>query len=320
MSYNTLNFILRQTQPELKKYLVEKLSEFGYSNLKIGDYIYAKGEIPVMLVAHMDIVHKSPPSEIYFDRIKRVIWSPTGIGGDDRCGVYAILQILSSGLRPHILFTEDEECGAYGAWSASSEIYPNINYMIELDRRGSNDAVFYDCDNKEFQKFILGYGFKHAYGTFSDIATLSPAWDVASVNLSIGYVEEHTHTERINLNHTYATIQKVCNILKGANDIFYKHECVYKYTYTSKKNQYAHGDYGDYDDVIPYRSKGIGTSLATQDYANHAEELAQDQANMYEEMAKNELAERKHRAHVANMSEEEWQIYKREVLRWGQQE
>ena len=45
---------------------------------------------------------------------RAVAMSPQGIGGDDRCGVWMILQILRTA-NCHVLFCEDEEVGCVGA-------------------------------------------------------------------------------------------------------------------------------------------------------------------------------------------------------------
>lgn len=43
------------------------------------------------------------------------MWSPQLLGSDDRAGVYAIIQIIEAGYKPHVIFTTDEEIGAVGA-------------------------------------------------------------------------------------------------------------------------------------------------------------------------------------------------------------
>ena len=90
----------------------------------------------------------------------RYLMSPQGIGGDDRCGVYMILQIINE-VRCHVLFCEDEETGGNGARAfAGSGIQMDVNYIVEMDRRGNNDAVFYDCSNPEFTEFVCAFGFQ----------------------------------------------------------------------------------------------------------------------------------------------------------------
>ena len=76
------------------------------------EYVICEGSIPIMLVAHMDTVFKKAPERIYYDSKKRVMWSPEGLGADDRAGIFAILKILQAGFRPSICFTTDEELGS----------------------------------------------------------------------------------------------------------------------------------------------------------------------------------------------------------------
>ena len=64
--------ILKKTQEELMEYLICKLEQGGYKNrLAYTDkFIYARGDIPVLLVAHLDTVHMELP-KIYFDKKQR---------------------------------------------------------------------------------------------------------------------------------------------------------------------------------------------------------------------------------------------------------
>ena len=72
--------------------------------------------------------------------------SPQGIGGDDRCGVYALSKIYGqSSRKPWLLFTCDEEVGGIGAHvfcedhakGKLPESLSNLKFLIELDRKGS---------------------------------------------------------------------------------------------------------------------------------------------------------------------------------------
>lgn len=187
-----------------------------YSNvIETPDYIVAEGDIPIALVAHMDTVFPRPALNIYYDRVKNVIWSSEGLGADDRAGIFAIIQILRKGLRPHIILTTDEEKGACGAFALSEEKCPfkDLRFIIQLDRRGPNDCVFYDCDNKKFTSYIEDFGFVEAIGSFSDISVICPAWGIAGVNLSIGYEDEHSFIETLWVGHMFNTINKVTTIL-----------------------------------------------------------------------------------------------------------
>lgn len=180
-------------------------------------YIFAEGELPVCLVAHLDTVFNQPPRRIYEDPSAQVLWSPDGLGADDRAGVAAIITIIESNLRPSIIFTMEEETTAAGAFSVVQD-FPeppaNFKCLIELDRQGFNDCVFYNCDNEDFVKYITNFGFVEECGSFSDISIIAPAWKIAAVNLSIGYQEEHSRTEHFYLKWANETIVKVMEILK----------------------------------------------------------------------------------------------------------
>lgn len=217
--------ILKMTEKELKHYTYMELNKLYKQNVECTDeFVFAKGDIPVMLVAHLDTVHRTTPQTILFDSNQRLMWSPQGIGGDDRCGIYSILSIVKKGLRPYVLFTTGEEVGGVGA-IAFTKKYPELptklKYLIELDRRGKEDCVFYDCGNEDFIKYVESFGFKEADGSFSDISILSPQYDVASVNLSIGYYSEHSYLETINVGHMFATMYKVIKMLKQAKKCEY---------------------------------------------------------------------------------------------------
>ena len=189
------------------------------------DYILAIGSDPVALVAHLDTVFSHPPTEIFYDRVKNVMWSPDGLGADDRAGVYSILQILKTDLRPTVIFTTDEEYGGIGADVLSQTFpecpIPDLKYIIELDRRGGNDCVFYDCDSPQFEEYVENYGFTYAYGSFSDISIICPDWGVAGVNLSIGYQNEHSVSETLNLTHMFNTIKRVKQMIRDSHQAPY---------------------------------------------------------------------------------------------------
>ena len=240
MDINNFKKILRLEQKDLKMLCLKYLISKDY-DVKFGDgYVYGEGNIPVMLVAHLDTVHRELPYNIYYDKEQDVMWSPQGIGGDDRCGVYSILKILETD-KPYVLFVEDEEIGSIGAGKAVKSLdFPQVNFIIELDRRGINDCVFYDCGNVKFQEYIESFGFKTKTGTFSDIVTLSDVWEIASVNLSIGYFKEHTSSETIHLNFMKLTINKVKKILddvKRHPDDYYEYDAIPRWSYFNKEGE-----------------------------------------------------------------------------------
>lgn len=212
---HTLEFeqVFRLSQGNLKEALVGELKALGYKTKSRKGFLYAPGEVPVMLIAHMDTVHRQLVQHICYTEDGAVMMSPEGIGGDDRAGVYMILRILQEA-KCHVLFCEDEEIGGQGARRFErSNIRPEVNYLVELDRRGGNDAVFYNCNNRDFIRYICGFGFTENHGSFSDISVVAPCLDVAAVNISAGYYNEHRQHEYVRLDQMEENIGRVQKIV-----------------------------------------------------------------------------------------------------------
>ena len=231
MDLDLLKKIIRMNKKNLFDFLEIELAQV-YKNIdtngKSRNFLFCEGEEPIMVVAHLDTVFEdfsnsysaystddlwgiydfyqatTELKEIYHDQVEGVMWSPDGLGADDRVGVFMILSLVRAGIRPSILFTTDEESGSTSGSDFALQYkhkFQNygINYLMELDRSGVNDCVFYKCDNPEFTKYIEGYGFKTDTGSFTDISVICPIVKTAGVNLSVGYWNEHSKTEMIDL-------------------------------------------------------------------------------------------------------------------------
>jgi len=240
------------TTEELKINLKYKLKEYYKSVIATDDYIYVEGTIPIMLVAHMDTVYKEPPTNLYLDKKQNVIYSETGLGADDRAGIIAITIMLEKGYKPYILFCDEEEVGGLGATKAAKELpIPNVNVIVELDRAGSNDYVTYRCDNNELDKWVEKFGFVRAEGTFSDISFLCPQWGIAGVNLSIGYYNQHSKNEFLNLTEFFDIIQRVELILQSPPVEQLEYITA---SYKQLDGYETYGYTGGYDDAYGYDS------------------------------------------------------------------
>ena len=221
---NALEDFLRPTQKQLFKRLCKKFK--GKTLISKGNFILVHGQAPVMLVAHLDTVHEQPVKDICVSADGNIIMSPQGIGGDDRCGVFALVKIHQlSKIKPWLLFTCEEEVGGLGAKkfciAHSQHQLPkeidDLKFIIELDRKGSRDAVYYRCANPDFEEYITSKGFKTAQGSFSDISLIAPELKVAAVNLSSGYYSPHTLHEYITRSQLDTMIHTVVDIVSESS-------------------------------------------------------------------------------------------------------
>lgn len=251
--------LLNLSQKNVRSVMAEHLRKiYGADNvIETNEFIYAIGEIPIGLLAHMDTVfednsvHKTANGKtyikplrkvtLYYDQWQETLASGDGCGFDDRAGIYAIIRILQEGFRPTVILTTDEEIGGIGAYQlvkVFDKPLTDLKYLIQLDRRGENDCVFYDLDSKEFETYVESFGFKTAIGSFTDISTICPVWGIAGVNLSIGYNDEHSVRETLNIKAWLDTIEKVKYMLSEKD--------VPTFEYKARFPVYNGGMYGPY--------------------------------------------------------------------------
>lgn len=267
--------ICRMSQKSLKNHIKQKL-QMRYEEVIVDDgFVYAQGSFPVLLVAHLDTVHSKLPNMILYDKNQNIVSSPNGIGGDDRCGVYMIFEIIKK-FNCSVLFCEDEEDGGIGANKfVKTDLARTLdfNYIIEFDRANANDAVFYSCDNYDFEKFITRDFYKINYGTYSDICDIAPVIGCAAVNLSCGYYKAHTKDEYVVLSDMENSIKAACDILARTtqNDKF---EYVEYFEYGAW-NGYGYNGFIDYNDQVYYLIQYISEHGVEEWYETFARSKAE---------------------------------------------
>lgn len=245
-----LEKIYLMNQYKLKSFLKDELKDKEI--IDEDGFLFAKGTLPILLVAHMDTVHKSLPKEIIY--ANGTISSPQGIGADDRAGVYMILEILKYH-NCSVLFCEDEEIGCVGSGKfckseLAKELVGKFNYLIEMDRMNGNDAVFYECDNPEFEEFITKEHWETNIGSYTDIVELSPILEAASVNFSCGYYKAHTKDEYLVLSEMETNIKEICKLIERTDMEKDKYEYIEK-SYSRFLSGYEdYGNYNSYNDSI----------------------------------------------------------------------
>lgn len=255
-----LEDFLKPTQKQLYD-MLRKMYK-GKTIVRKNQYILVLGKAPIMLLAHLDTVHQEPVKTICKSDNGNILMSPQGIGGDDRCGVYALVNAYEAAkVKPWLLFTCDEEVGGIGAEAFCMthekgklpKAVDELKLLVEIDRKGSKDAVYYDCDNKDFEAYITSKGFVTAFGSFSDISYIAPELGVAAVNLSSGYYNAHTLHEFISRKTIDKVVAKVGEIIAdAARAEFPKYEYVEKVRVLRRDNHAdlnlgyyrdAHGDW-----------------------------------------------------------------------------
>lgn len=244
MKYTFID-VLTKTQSEMQEWLPEVLADYGYQ-IKVTDYMIqaiSSEENQPCLVAHLDTINTkrknysygsyystgstlstvtstekdhTPEVQDILVTERYILLSPECkssiqcLGADDRVGVKTILDILEMGLRPHILFTTDEEVGCVGSRKAVEENalegLKMASMLIQIDRgvheRSWHEMVTYNFDPESHKEIFdeLRKTYTMATGSYTDVAVLGPHLDKPIVNVSASYRHEHTTDEFINLD------------------------------------------------------------------------------------------------------------------------
>lgn len=221
MNYNLMQTLMNRNQKQTKKLLSIYLRKHYKTVYETKSYILAEGDIPIGLVAHLDTVREEgrPKVTLLWDREANIMFCPGYPGFDDKAGVYTIITLIQKGLRPHIIFTTDEESTAAGAVALSKMRQPfnDLRYLIEIDRQGKDEYTTYDLTYPSFDKHISSFGFRKVRGLFSDISIIAPSWQIAAANISCGYINEHTLAETLNVTWLEDTVKKLETILRQPN-------------------------------------------------------------------------------------------------------
>jgi len=216
---------------DMQNYLFDYVLSKGYEiELDNMDNLYiTKGTADTYpcIVAHMDTVHNITKGGI---EVAHSISNPdvvfginpdthrlTGIGGDDKCGIYAALHCLEILPECKVAFFVDEEIGCVGSSQANIDFFNNCRFVIQADRRGNNDFVYDICGPLSSEAFIEDvrpilkkFGYKMVKGMMTDVESLRDQdVGVSVANMSAGYYLPHTDSEYISLND----LENVCNMM-----------------------------------------------------------------------------------------------------------
>lgn len=255
---------------------------------------HVEGDNRILLNAHMDTVGSAAP-DIVVEKVENkgtVLYSSNQqvIGGDDKCGVFAVLRIISNKAVDTPLdglLTVSEETGCNGARHAMdyhSDKFSNIVFNITIDRNGNTDIITQNSDYQlcsDVMEKMLGewgkdFGLKTTSGSISDVSEIVSTLNINGINLFAGYYKAHTGNEHIIMEHLYESMAFTKFLLPKLHQHFSNHPELVEFkptrAYSSWSGGYA-GAYSYYNGVKYYG----GSSGWTKDASEEAlEEQAED--------------------------------------------
>ena len=231
-----------------------------YGNIYATKGILATGYYP-MFIAHTDTVHEMVEEIIVvktllpkpntfgmtFDptvqhkSLKAITpdGDPTGIGGDDKCGIFICLELLEKLEYCKVGLFVSEETGCVGSSKCDVNFLNDVGYAVQFDAPG--DALITELcsgvrlfeQNGEFINQVLPV-IESAMGTkmfrqshpYTDVSQIKKKGDFSCINISCGYYNMHTPNEFIVVEDVEKAIDAGLNIVEklGYNKFEYSYE------------------------------------------------------------------------------------------------
>lgn len=226
------------------------------------------------IVSHMDTVHEIvedlTPVEINgnITGINSYTMQQTGIGGDDKVGIFIALECLSKFDNIKTVFFRDEETGCEGSYEPDVDFFKDCNFILQCDRRGNSDFINIagstQLSSKQYDKDITPilkrYGYKFNTGMMTDVMALKQSGIECSMsNISCGYYNPHQPDEFINLRDVENCMNLVMEIITNLRGSQYP--CPYKKPkYKPLKVDYLNYNLWD-DEIAPNEEKECNSCL-----------------------------------------------------------
>lgn len=261
--------------------IVQYAHHFGADVSVVDGNVYVTKGTPTSegypcIVSHTDTVHDIIPDNNYsvgYDDKNGIIYAYdfskrnfTGIGGDDKVGIYIALASVRDFPSIKACFFRDEEIGCVGSGLADISFFDDCMYILQCDRKGNADFVTSisgtEISSKDFQNDVLeivtNYGYKFHPGGITDVGKLTARQvGISCANMSCGYHNPHSTDEIIDVDDVNNTKDMVYGIIGSLNKK-YPHNpepVMYATKNTYGKKSYGYYDtydnwYGGYDDKV----------------------------------------------------------------------
>jgi tripeptide aminopeptidase len=239
------------------------------------------GEYYPCVVSHIDTVHRSHIDLINDKRRLDIVenvkgdliaYNPltneqTGIGGDDKCGVFVCLSLF---LEMDILkgaFFVEEEIGMLGSREACEEFFKNVGYAIQFDAPSADwitevcsGVKIFDSEFKDKIKPVLNEGgyTKFSNDPFTDVNQLSQKFNFNCLNLGCGYYEQHRDSEYVVVDEVKKSLHMGIKLIRflGVADYLRMDkgevESIYSTNFSNTTNsnyEYGNDEYYEEDEV-----------------------------------------------------------------------
>lgn len=220
-------------QKEMFKYIEGQLKAIGCDYYVDDGNIYAtKGNANLYpcIASHMDTVHDIVSNLTAVEINGNITgfnaktMQQTGIGGDDKVGIFIALQCLEKFDNIKAVFFRDEEVGCAGSYDCDFTFFNDCYFVLQCDRKGNGDFITnasgVTLSSKGFQHEIRKVMGKYKYnfntGMMTDVMALKECGVLCSMaNISCGYYNPHCKDEYVNIKDVSNCLDMVTDIIES---------------------------------------------------------------------------------------------------------
>jgi hypothetical protein len=153
----------------------------------------------------------------------------TGIGGDDKVGIYIALKCLEKYDNIKLAFFVDEERGCIGSGQAWMDFFKDCRFVLQADRRGNKDFVVNasgtKLSSKAFKKsvgpILNEFGYSFSDGMMTDVMMLKQkGLGVSCANVSCGYYRPHADDEYVVVSEVEHCLELFITLIDSMVDVY----------------------------------------------------------------------------------------------------
>jgi di/tripeptidase len=202
------------------------------------------------VIAHTDTVHRLDTIIVHEEQLPNAQGEikdslkaynlhglPTGIGGDDKCGVFACLKLLKELPNLKASFFVSEETGCHGSKKADPEFFTNVGYGIQFDAPENwmitekcfsqdlfdRESEFFEVCDQVLTEGMHNEDMQYMVHPYTDVYALRSKFNFSCINFSIGYYDYHTPNEYVVIEDVFKGIEMGRQMIeKLGNKLHYK--------------------------------------------------------------------------------------------------